>query len=161
MLQPADRLHQGGVMSLSLRDNLQLPDELSMWHRGTKDREIVDMTITEFDIRPRMRNMPFGKFSGGNQQKAIIAKWLKLQPSVLVMDDPTYGVDPAARQKIFASIKDASRNGVAILMFSTEPEQLANICTRILILSNGQVVHELHAADGTLSRETIARWCYA
>lgn len=161
MLQPADRLHQGGVMTLPLRDNLQLPDELSMWHRSAKDRKIVDMAITEFDIRPRMRNMPFGKFSGGNQQKAIIAKWLKLQPSVLVMDDPTYGVDPAARQKIFSSIRNASGNGVAVVMFSTEPEQLANVCTRILILSNGQVAHELHAADGTLSREAIARWCYA
>ena len=161
MLQPADRLRQGGVMSLSLRDNLQMPDEMSFWHKGKKDRAVVDKAIYEFDVRPRMSNMPFGKFSGGNQQKAIIAKWLKLHPSVLIMDDPTYGVDPAARKKIFSSIEDASANGVAIVVFSTEPEQLVNVCTRIIVLSGGKIAKELYKADGSLTRETIARWCYA
>lgn len=161
MLQPADRLTQGGVMSLTLRDNLQLPDEKNYWHKRKLDREVVEMTIDEFDIRPKMANMSFGKFSGGNQQKAIVAKWMKLRPAVLVMDDPTYGVDPAARQKIFASMKNASETGIAMVVFSTEPEQLANVCTRILVLKKGKIVQELHAEDGGLTREKIARWCYS
>lgn len=160
MLQPTDRLRQGGVMSVSLRDNLQLPNEMNFWHKSKKDTEVVEMAINEFDIRPKISNMPFGKFSGGNQQKAIIAKWLKLRPSVLIMDDPTYGVDPAARMKIFASIKNASENGVSVVMFSTEPEQLAYVCTRIIVMNHGKIMQELHAADGTLTRESIARWCY-
>ena len=77
------------------------------------------------------------------------------------MDDPTYGVDPAARKKIFSSIEDASANGVAIVVFSTEPEQLVNVCTRIIVLSGGRIAKELYRADGSLTRETIARWCYA
>lgn len=161
MLQPADRLIQGGVMSLSLRDNLQLPDEKNYWHKKKLDQRIVDLSIEAFDIRPKMADMPFGKFSGGNQQKAIVAKWMKLRPSVLVMDDPTYGVDPAARQKIFASMKNASRTGISMVVFSTEPEQLVYVCTRILVLKKGRIIQELFADDGSLTREAIARWCYS
>ena len=161
MLQPADRLIQGGVMTLSLRDNLQLPDEKNYWHKRKLDRNIVDLSIREFDIRPGMAQMPFGKFSGGNQQKAIVAKWMKLRPSVLVMDDPTYGVDPAARQKIFASMKTASQTGISMVVFSTEPEQLVYVCTRILVLKKGKIIQELHKEDGSLTREAIARWCYS
>lgn len=161
MLQPADRLIQGGVMSLSLRDNLQLPDEKNYWHRRKLDRKVVDLSIEEFDVRPKMADMSFGKFSGGNQQKAIVAKWMKLRPSVLIMDDPTYGVDPAARQKIFMSMKNASRMGISMVVFSTEPEQLVYVCTRILVLKKGKIIQELSADDGSLTREAIARWCYS
>ena len=161
MIQPADRLIQGGVMSLSLRDNIQLPDEKNYWNKGKKDQTVVEMCIKEFDVRPPIANMPFGKFSGGNQQKAIVAKWMKLKPAVLIMDDPTYGVDPAARQMIFASMKNASLNGVSMLVFSTEPEQLASVCTRMLIISKGRITHELFAEDGSLTRESVARWCYS
>ncbi|MDO4269452.1 MAG: sugar ABC transporter ATP-binding protein [Eubacteriales bacterium] len=161
MLQPTDRFRQGGVMSASLRDNMLLPNERRFWHKRRRVKETMEKAVSAFDVRPQIAAMPFGKFSGGNQQKAIIGKWLQLCPTLFVMDDPTYGVDPAARQKIFSSIREASGQGVSIIVFSTEPEQLAYICTRVLVLRAGQIVQELSQKDGTLTRESIARWCYA
>ncbi|WP_066685730.1 sugar ABC transporter ATP-binding protein [Christensenella intestinihominis] len=161
MLQPTDRFRQGGVMSESLRDNMLLPNEKRFWHKGKLARQVMQEAILEFDVRPRIIDMPFEKFSGGNQQKAIIGKWLQLHPDVFVMDDPTYGVDPAARKKIFADIRNASAMGVSIVIFSTEPEQLASLCTRVVVLRQGEIVHEMKQEDGTLTRQAIARWCYA
>lgn len=161
MLQPTDRFRQGGVMSESLKDNMLLPNERKFWHKGKLARQVMENAILEFDVRPRIIDMPFGKFSGGNQQKAIIGKWLQLRPDVFVMDDPTYGVDPAARKKIFADVRKAAAMGVSIIVFSTEPEQLANLCTRVMVLKQGKLVHEMKTEDGTLTREAIARWCYA
>ncbi len=105
--------------------------------------------------------MEFGKFSGGNQQKAIMSKWLMQCPSVFVLDDPTYGVDPSSRIKLFEMIRISAGQNVGIILFSTEPEQLASICTRILVLGQGKVINEMKVEDGTLTREAVARWCYA
>jgi ribose transport system ATP-binding protein len=82
-----------------------------------------------------------------------------MRPRILVLDDPTSGVDPRAREKIFEVIRDAAREGVGILLFSTEPEQLAMVCGRVLVLREGSIVTELSGSD--LSREVISQWCYA
>jgi ribose transport system ATP-binding protein len=78
---------------------------------------------------------------------------------VLVLDDPTSGVDPGAREKIFAILRSVAANGVGILFFSTEPEQLAALCSRVLVLREGKVAAELAGTD--LRHETISQWCYA
>lgn len=161
MLQPTDRFRQGGIMTSTLRENMLLPNERKFWHKRKLVNQVMNTAIETFDVRPGAKDLLFGKFSGGNQQKAIIGKWLQLRPSVFVLDDPTYGVDPAARQKIFSIIKEASAADTAVIIFSTEPEQLAALCTRILVLSNGKIINEMRSGDGTLTREAIARWCYA
>jgi ABC-type sugar transport system ATPase subunit len=112
-----------------------------------------------FDVRPAAAGTLFGKLSGGNQQKAILAKWLALKPQALVLDDPTSGVDPAARQKIFELLREAASNGIGVLAFSTEPEQLAAFCSRVLIMREGSIVSEL--TGEAVDRQTISRWCYA
>jgi ribose transport system ATP-binding protein len=160
-LVPSDRLRQGGVMTRSLRDNMLLPNEPKYFGRKKLAYETTEKAVEVLDIRPDAPDMRFGKFSGGNQQKSIVAKWLLMCPRVLVLDDPTYGVDPTARLKIFASIRDSADNGVAVVVFSTEPEQLVLLCTKVLVLRKGQVVTELKREDGSLTRESIARWCYA
>ncbi len=159
-LVPSDRLAQGGVMTRTLRENMLLPKEDKFFMRSKRAKGAVHIAMRVLDIRPPIADRQFGKFSGGNQQKAIVAKWLFTCPRVLVMDDPTYGVDPAARLKIFEAIRDSARNRVSIVVFSTEPEQLAVLCDRVIVLQKGQIVHELNKADGSLTRETIARWCY-
>ncbi|HML36791.1 MAG TPA: sugar ABC transporter ATP-binding protein [Bacillota bacterium] len=160
-LVPSDRFRQGGVMTRTLRDNVLLPNEKRYYGRPKLIRETMETAIKVLDIRPPIPTMKFGKFSGGNQQKAIICKWLLMCPKVLVLDDPTYGVDPAARLKIFAAIRDSAANNVGVVVFSTEPEQLAFLCSRVLVLRKGKVVNELSKEDNTLTRESIARWCYA
>lgn len=156
---PADRLRNGGIAKLSVSDNVILPQVDRFWRRRRLEAELLDNVISVLNVRPPSARILFGKLSGGNQQKSLLGKWLLTRPAVLVLDDPTSGVDPGARETIFEILHDAAREGVAILLFSTEPEQLATICSRVLILRHGRIVTEL--TGQTLSRETISRWCYA
>jgi ribose transport system ATP-binding protein len=120
---------------------------------------VLDRIVSDFDVRPPRPKALFGKLSGGNQQKVILAKWLLTRPSVLILDDPTSGVDPGARETIFERLHDVAGEGIGILLFSTEPEQLAAMCGRILVIRRGSIATELTGSD--LNRETISRWCYA
>ena len=160
-LVPSDRFRQGGVMNRTLRENVLLPNEDKFFLKSKKAYQAMGVAMQTLDVRPAYADQLFGKFSGGNQQKAIVAKWLFTCPKVLVLDDPTYGVDPAARLKIFAAIQDSAKNHVGVVVFSTEPEQLATLCDRVIVLQKGLIAQELKKADGTLTRELIARWCYA
>ncbi|HVZ12926.1 MAG TPA: sugar ABC transporter ATP-binding protein [Bauldia sp.] len=156
---PADRLRSGGIASLPVADNIALPDVDRYFLRPGRERDMVADVIRRFDVRPPIAATLFGRLSGGNQQKALLGKWLHLKPSVLVLDDPTSGVDPGAREKIFETLRHVAADGVGIVFFSTEPEQLAALCSRVLVLRNGAVATELSGAD--LKHETISQWCYA
>jgi ABC-type sugar transport system ATPase subunit len=159
VLLPGDRAHDGGVRTLSLGENIMLPAFDRYWGRNDRERSVVDRLISDFDVRPPRPQALFGTLSGGNQQKALLAKWLHLRPAVLVLDDPTSGVDPGARQTIFELLRDAASEGLGILFFSTEPEQLAAMCSRVLILKDGVIAGSLSGAE--LSHQAISRWCYA
>jgi ribose transport system ATP-binding protein len=158
-LLPADRLRSGGVTSLTVADNIVLPDARRYWHRRDSERQAVQQVIERLAVRPPSQRALFGSLSGGNQQKVLLGKWLLRGPSLLVLDDPTSGVDPGARETIFAMLRDAARAGLAIVLFSTEPEQLAASCSRVLVLRDGTIVTELTGND--LTRESVTRWCYA
>lgn len=147
-------------MNRTLRENVMLPLENRFFLKSKKAYAAVEAAIQELDVRPPFADQQFAKFSGGNQQKAIVAKWLFTCPKVLVLDDPTYGVDPGARMKIFAALRESARKRVGIIVFSTEPEQLASLCDRVIVLRKGEIAHELFRSDGTLTRKSIARWCY-
>jgi len=158
-LLPVDRLRSGGVATLPVTDNALLPQLGRYWHAGRRERDVLARLIEGLDVRPPVPGTLFGRLSGGNQQKVLLGKWLLLRPSVLVLEDPTSGVDPNARAKIFEVLRDAAREGVGILFLSTEPEQLADMCGRVLILRDGVVATEL--SGGELDQEAISRWCYA
>jgi len=120
---------------------------------------VMEEIIACFDVRPPHPEALFGRLSGGNQQKILLGKWLLQRPSVLILEDPTSGVDPNARAKMFEALADAARQGVSMLFFSTEPEQLAAMCSRVLILRDGVVATELTGGD--LDQEIISQWSYA
>ena len=160
-LVPSDRFRQGGAMNLTLKRNLLMPQEENFTLKFRYADRVTAAALEVLDVRPPRAEMEFGKFSGGNQQKAIVAKWLLMNPKLLILDDPTYGVDPAARLKIFSAIRSAAEKNTGIIVFSTEPEQLSMLCSRVLILRRGEIVHTLTRKDGTLSRQSIAGWCYA
>jgi ribose transport system ATP-binding protein len=151
---PSDRLREGGVASLSVAENVILPDLRKYWHKRATYRAVVDGVIDSLDVRPPRRTAALGELSGGNQQKVLLGKWLALRPAVLCLDDPTYGVDPSAREIIFEAITDAARLGVCVLFFSTEPEQLVRLCNRVLILEQGEVANELKGDDLNLQTLT-------
>lgn len=155
---PRDRSVRGGITSCTLKENILMPNEKQYWHKKKLAKRMMDLSQRLFDIHPyNSSEKHFQTFSGGNQQKAIMAKWLSLRPIVFVLDDPTYGVDPTSRKKMFDLLKEAAALNVGIIVFSTEPEQLANICTRIIVLKEGKVSGQIDQQDGILDREIITR----
>jgi ABC-type sugar transport system ATPase subunit len=89
----------------------------------------------------------------------LLGKWLLTGPSVLVLDDPTSGVDPGARETIFSMLRQAASEGLAVILFSTEPEQLAAMSSRVLVLRDGVITTELAGDDLTL--QNVTTWCFA
>ena len=112
----------------------------------------------EFNVRPNVPAFALAGLSGGNQQKALMAKWLQTAPALLLLDEPTQGVDVGARQQLFSALGDAAENGTTIIIASTDYEQLAQICHRVLIFGRGAIVAEL--TDNQVSKESIAEHCY-
>ncbi|MDQ0745980.1 ribose transport system ATP-binding protein [Streptomyces africanus] len=140
---PADRLREGGIHNLSVTENLILPEARTFWHRRAQMRTAVRQVVSYLDVRPTDPSTVFGRLSGGNQQKVVLGRLLRMRPRVLVLADPTYGVDPAAREVMFDAIRDAGASGIAVLMTSTEPEQMAGLCDRVLVLRDGRVAEEI------------------
>jgi ribose transport system ATP-binding protein len=107
-----------------------------------------------FAVSPNRPELPFSALSGGNQQKAVLAKWLQIRPRVLLLDQPTQGVDVQAREQIFAAIREAADGGTAVLCASADYEELAAICDRLLVLARGVIVRELTGSQ--LTKDAIA-----
>lgn len=158
-LVPRDRLHQGGVASLSMSENLLLPSLGRFWFRPGLARRVVDSMITELDIRPPKRQTLMRELSGGNQQKLILAKWLTCQPRLLILDDPTIGVDPGARRKLFEVVRHQIEMGLAVILLTSEPEQFVEMCDRVLAFSGGRIVDEI--SPPRLTYQEVARWAAA
>lgn len=121
-------------------------------------RAEVQTLIEAYDVRPRSATMNLGNMSGGNQQKVLLGKWLAEKPRLLLLDEPTQGVDFGARQQIFAALDQAAAAGTAILCASTDYEQLAQICDRVIVFSRGLAVAELSGAG--LTKDAISRACF-
>lgn len=100
-------------------------------------------------MRPPDPTARVGQFSGGNQQKVVLAKWMDHQPTVLVLDEPTQGIDAGAKFDVLQTICDAAAAGAGVLIASGDYEQLAHICHRVLVLRFGAVVAELSGAELT------------
>jgi ribose transport system ATP-binding protein len=136
VLVPSDRARDGAVGSLSLAENLMLP-ALDRYRAGPclERRRLVVAAgelLRRFDVRPSDPHMPYESLSGGNQQKALLAKWLQSRPSLLLLDEPTRGVDVGARPHIWALIRAAADDGAAVICASSDSEELATLCDRIL-----------------------------
>lgn len=161
-LLPADRLNLSGSSAATVEDNVSLPVLKKYFSRGRLQlsavRERVGGLLTTFDVRPAMPNLEFSALSGGNQQKALLAKWLQMEPSLLLLHEPTQGVDVGSKADIFSRIADAAEAGTAVVIASAEHEDLANLCTRIVVFDSGRVVGTLTGSE--LSEERILELCY-
>jgi ribose transport system ATP-binding protein len=162
VLVPGNRSRDGLIASLTVLENLALPI-LSRNFRGfmlrhRKIRAAVERRIRDFDVRPADPKRPMWSLSGGNQQKAVLAKWYQTDPLVLLLHEPTAGVDIGARKQIFELIGKAAANHSAVLIASQEYEDLAHMCDRVLIFRNGRMVAELSGVD--LSEDRLVEQCY-
>ena len=161
-LVPADRQRDGAVGSLPVSDNLTLPtiDRYRRAARLDRRRMLADARelLGRFDVRPPDPTLPYDALSGGNQQKALLAKWLTTRPWLLLLDEPTQGVDVGARPEIRALIRAASAEGAAVLCASGDFGELASLCDRVLVLANGRVAGELEGSG--VSEHGIAERAY-
>jgi ribose transport system ATP-binding protein len=162
VLLPADRQRQSAIPGATVKENVTLP-MLRRFRRGIRldhraERTAVQEVLGRFDVRPADPDRPLVKLSGGNQQKALLARSLRMDPLVLLLHEPTQGVDIGARRGIFEMLRDAAARGAAIVYSSVEYEDLANVCDRVLVFRRGRLVAELEGEQ--LSKEAIAVHCY-
>jgi ABC-type sugar transport system ATPase subunit len=155
----ANRLAEGGVPTLSVAENLTLPRTERYGFGTRRARADVERMMGMLDVRPSDPDVPFGSLSGGNQQKVLLGRWLLLEPRVLLLDDPTVGVDPQTRQTIFETLDLLAARGTAIVLRSSEPEQLARACSRVLVIRDGRIAGELTGDD--VNTEEISLVTYA
>jgi ribose transport system ATP-binding protein len=113
---------------------------------------------TAFDVRPAEPTAFMSALSGGNQQKVVLAKWFQLDPKLVLLEEPTQGVDIGAREQVFGEIRRMADRGAAIICASSDHEQLAAICNRVVVLGRGRQVAELEG--GAISKSAIAESCY-
>ncbi|MFL6796697.1 MAG: sugar ABC transporter ATP-binding protein [Xanthobacteraceae bacterium] len=150
-LAPPERM-LGLVLSQSVRDNILLPNLKALSRLGVMDRaagtKIVDESLELLDIRPRNPALPARALSGGNQQKVILAKWLARRVAVLLLDEPTQGIDVGAKTQIHALISDFVGRGGGVLIHSSDLAELARLCERVLGVRQGKVAASLERGGG-------------
>ncbi len=156
LLVPADRNGAGLAMPISVLDNITLSTFGSHpWYWISRKRQRADFkeAAEDLDIRPRRSDILTARLSGGNQQKVLLGKWLLREPTVLVLHEPTQAVDVGARRDLLMALRRRAEQGAAVVICSVEPEDLAQICDRVLVLGRGRVHCEL---TDDLSAKTIA-----
>jgi ribose transport system ATP-binding protein len=149
---PGDRHRQGAVMTMSARENMTLPrmkplQRVLGWLDGGAERVEVGDWIERVNVRPPDPERTLSLFSGGNQQKIVLAKWLRNEPKVLLMDEPTQGVDVGAKAGIFELIAGAAASGAGVLISSSDTKELALICDRVLVMRDGELAAEVNKPD--------------
>ncbi len=144
----SNRETESVATGLSVRENLFLNPKV--WgrraltpYRMSTERVAAAEQIAAFGVRPADPELPLDTFSGGNQQKVVLARWIGVGRAVLVLEEPTMGVDVGAKSEIYALLRDAARAGAATVVISTDMEEVTKIAHRALVLSRGEVVAEL------------------
>lgn len=161
-LLPADRQHHGSMQTAKVLENVTLP-WIGRFYVGGRLRhrrefsEVADL-LRQLDVRPPEPNRCFSSLSGGNQQKALFGKWLKSEPHVLLLHEPTQGVDVGARRQIYDLIRQTIERGTGVFLCSSEHEDLAHLCDRVLVFRNGCIVAEL--SGEALTAEHVAELMY-
>ncbi|KAF0960252.1 sugar ABC transporter ATP-binding protein [Rhodococcus sp. T7] len=155
---PEDRAGQAGFNDLTVRENLSAPAIENYWRglriRRSAERDDAQMAIELYDVVTSSAEAVFSSMSGGNQQKVVLARWLALHPLLLLLDEPTQGVDIGARNAIHDRIREAARNGTSVLVVSSDPQELSELCDRVIGLWNGTVQGEARAEELSTQRCT-------
>ncbi|MFM7058271.1 MAG: sugar ABC transporter ATP-binding protein [Planctomycetota bacterium] len=152
-LVPEDRKQQGVVLDLSIRRNISLASVHQHARGGWLNRTIERAQSTEMFQRLQIRapadSARTGNLSGGNQQKVVLGKWLALRPRVLLLDEPTRGIDVGAKQEIYQLMDDLARQGLAVLFVSSELEEVIGMSDRVLVMHEGRITGELPRSELT------------
>jgi len=154
VLVPEDRKKDGLCTRLSIRENIALPNldifsnSLNIVDRK-KERAMVDKAVRDLMIRMPNAEVDAGSLSGGNQQKVVVSKWLARNSRVVMFDEPTRGIDVAAKVEIYNLMNDLKKQGIGVLFVSSEMPEIMGISDRILVMCDGKITGELDIADAT------------
>jgi len=152
-LIPEDRKTEGLMLQMSVRDNLSFATLSELARGGIIDRDAerdaIDEMIRLLAIRTDGVSVPATSLSGGNQQKLVIAKWLMRKPRIILLNDPTRGIDVGTKQEIYQLLRTLADSGAAIVLYSTDYDELIGCCDRVLVLYDGTIRRTLSGADIT------------
>jgi ribose transport system ATP-binding protein len=161
--QPADRKSRGAIPELSVADNVTLPGHaLSSplrWLGAGRERADVRLWLEHLRVSPPAPSAALATLSGGNQQRVVIARWLRRDVRVLLLEDPTHGVDVGAKRLIYQGLAEIARGGGAVVATSSDNDELAAICDRVLVLADGTGVGTLAGVE--LTSERLLEACLA
>ncbi|MED3824721.1 sugar ABC transporter ATP-binding protein [Priestia flexa] len=148
-----DRKDEGLVLDFSIRENIALPNLKSFSTKGMiaekSEREFVELLIKRLTIKTQSAEISAGSLSGGNQQKVVIAKWIGIGPKILILDEPTRGVDVGAKREIYQLMNELTERGVAIIMVSSELPEVLGMSDRVLVIHEGKLAGELSKEEAT------------
>ena len=152
-LIPEDRKTEGLMLPMSVSDNLSFAALPRLSRAGVIDaaseREAVQRIVRLLTVRSGSTDMPVGSLSGGNQQKVVIGKWLLMAPRILLLNDPTRGIDVGTKQEMYQLLRQLADDGAAIVFYSTDYDELVGCCDRVLVMYDGAISNELVGAEIT------------
>ena len=148
-----DRKEQGVILPMAIRENVSMASlrhvsRLGFVRAGAERAEARD-AVTRLRVRTPSIEQRVGNLSGGNQQKVVLAKWLQIQPKVLILDEPTRGIDVGAKREIYQIMNELTAQGVGILMISSELPEVLGMADRIIVVREGRIAGELSRTKAT------------
>ena len=148
-----NRKEEGLVLDFSIKDNISLPSIDEFRVRGLIDTktedEFVQLLMKRLTVKAQNEDISAGSLSGGNQQKVVLAKWIGIGPKVLILDEPTRGVDVGAKREIYQLMNELAERGVAIVMVSSDLPEVLGVSDRILVIHEGKIAGELNRTEAT------------
>lgn len=161
-LLPADRIRASGAQEFTLAENVSLPVLpkyfVGLRLRHAHEKRTVGTMLTDYNVKAPGPTTKLSELSGGNQQKALLGKWLQTSPKVLLLHEPTQGVDVGAKKDVFERLRRAAADGASVVIASAEYEDLAHLCDRVLVFRDGRIVASMQGAD--LTEERIVEQSY-
>jgi L-arabinose transport system ATP-binding protein len=150
---PEDRKREGLILMRSVLENASIAilRQLSRFHivRGAMEREVVGSFVEKLQVRTPSLDQEVGKLSGGNQQKVVLSRWLAAKPKILILDEPTRGIDVGAKAEIYGLIDDLANEGLGIMFISSEMPEILGLADRIYVMQNGRITGEISGAEAT------------
>jgi ribose transport system ATP-binding protein len=160
---PESRHHDGLVLERSVRENVSLAHLGRFAGAGAvstrREKDVVRRTMEDLEMRPLQIELPVGSFSGGNQQKALLGRWMLGSPKLMILDEPTRGVDVGAKRTIYRAIAEMAARGMAVLVISSEHEEVLGLAHRAYVVSGGRTVAEVDA--DAVSTDEIVRTLFS
>lgn len=148
---PESRLRDAAFVDLSIGDNILIPRISSLWKRFRFSRPMVreaaSTEMTRFLVKSSSASEPLGSLSGGNQQKTIMARWLSRKNSLVLLDEPSQGVDVGTRHQIHQIVRDAARDGAVVLVVSSDLEELSELADRAIVFKAGRLVAQISSEE--------------